>query len=158
MKKRSITQKTKPKGTQKGKTESRGSKATPTKQPKSSKKSKKQPGSNSAKKKISQVSSGKKVVCKRGYKLCKNPMCGKMINIHTKVCPHCGFINRMKNSKKSLGNLKEVLEKDLDLSKKKLSTKGQLSKIKAFLENDIFSVIFRFFDFFRTRDCSGRGI
>ena len=83
----------------------------------------------------------KKVVCKRGYKLCKNPLCMKMIYIHQKICPFCGFINVMKNSKKANLDMKQVLEKELDLSKKKLSTKGQLSKIKAFLENDIFNVI-----------------
>jgi len=50
---------------------------------------------------------GKK--CKRGKKLCKNPLCEENIPIHAYICSFCNFINEKKN-KSNEEELKEVLE------------------------------------------------
>lgn len=97
---------------------------------------------NSQKSSANSVTSNPKQKCKRGYKFCKGENCDEMLNIHQKVCQKCGYANTMKKKKEDKEKIKELLFKKVDQNKKKHITKGQLRKLKLFIENDIFSVIF----------------
>lgn len=86
------------------------------------------------------VKSQPKKKCKRGYKFCKADDCEEMMNIHRKVCPKCGYKNSMKKKIQDNEKIVQLLTKKVNPDKKKHVTKGQLRKIKLYIENDIFKV------------------
>lgn len=82
--------------------------------------------------------------CKRGYKFCKGEGCDEMMHIHKKICPKCGYKNTMKKKIQNKDKVKELLFKEINKDRKKHVTKGQLRKIKLYIENTIFSVKYFF--------------